>query len=195
MKTKLLFFVSSIILLINPAFAQKNLALNDFLNKMALEYKIPDHFIESDSTQDYWISRDCNIQWTYRLLSKDKKMNIAFSLMDYDKKAEDRAKRFFPNHESNNNYLAWIRNRADTTKYKVDYFPADFTHKTFNADAAGTYTLRQDNKFQNKYNHCKALFIYKKDRGHLELYYFYSDERKCKLKEFIKIASGMLRFK
>ena len=40
----------------------------------------------------------------------------------------------------------------------------------------------------------KVVFLFKKDRGHVEMTYFYTDKAKDKIEDYIKKTKGILKY-
>jgi len=80
---------------------------------------------------------------------------------------------FRPDFDRNKVYLDMIKAQMDA-KEKIIFFDT-IQLKSWNADVAALYTMAMENKYQEKYAKCKILYLYKRNRGDIALYYFYND--------------------
>jgi hypothetical protein len=132
---------------------------------------------------------------TYTIRNRDSSIAIGFSFIGMpDPNTLAMIKGSNPAYNPNNNYLITAKNTADTINHKLIFYSKEYSKAIFNADDAGEYVRVCPIPYSNRYLNRKIVFIFKKDRGHAEITYFYTERAKYRIDEYIKQTSSMLKF-
>jgi len=84
----------------------------------------------------------------------------------------------------------------DEIEKHVEYKSPDYAKKVFNANKVINYPISLHGEyFQEKYNHCNVLIVYKENAGYFSLYCFYNDKGYKEKKKYSKALDKMLKFK
>ncbi|GAA4309914.1 hypothetical protein [Compostibacter hankyongensis] len=173
-------------------------AFNIFKKDIHLDYKKPNGFEELDSTSHFMCGRNVWVNpFVYNLINHSKDIVIAVQMWSYKdlKQLEDDMSYYgIPVNSANANYLRDIEFLADTVHSQVIYYPPAYVKKKFNADDAGEYLLNCPYLYRKKYAHCQVVFLHKKKRGDLQLFYYYTDDAKEKIEKCIHKTAGMIRY-
>ncbi|HCN84230.1 MAG TPA: hypothetical protein DIT07_11515 [Sphingobacteriaceae bacterium] len=131
----------------------------------------------------------------YTITNKDSSVVIAFSFINLpDSNSLAMIRRFSPGWDPNKNYIKTAKNRADTLNHKLLFYEKDYSKRVLNADDAGEYVRACSLPYMNRYKNYRVIFLFKRDRGHIEITYFCTDTSKDKIGDYIKQTKGMLKY-
>lgn len=166
------------------------------LNKFNAEFVMPKDFFELDSGRrfpcgDYQITN----AMLYTVCNRDSSIRIAFSFIGGpSERILNRVRQRDPTFDAKKAHLNTIKAHADTVNHEVLFFNEQHLN-TFNADIGAMYTRNCTLPYEDKYPYHKIVFIYKHNRGHIEMTYFYTDKAKDHIMDVIDQTAGIVRFK
>jgi len=164
---------------------------------MNLKFEMPKHFTELDSGKRFPCG-DAKISSTmlYTITNKDSTIRIGFAVVEpiKPKNLEWTKKHFNPSFDDNKNYLLTAHILADTVHHQLIFYDKEYSKQKFNADDSGVYSRNCTLPFEGKYNNHKIVFMAKRNRGHVELSYFYTDVARDRIDKVIKNTAGMIKF-
>jgi len=167
------------------------------LKVMNLKFEIPKHFTELDSGKLFPCG-DAKILSTmfYTIINRDSTIRIGLAALEptKPKDLEWIKKHFNPNFDPNKNYLRTAYSHADTVHHQLVFYSKEYSKQKFNADDSGEYSRNCTLPFEGKYNNHKIVFMAKRNRGHVELSYFYTDAARDRIDKVIKNTAGMIKF-
>ena len=70
-------------------------------------------------------------------------------------------------------FMYAVSTTMDATEEYTFFTPSQLMH--YNIDAAGTYSIKVDIPDGGKYKKCKVIFMQKRKRGEVFIYFFYND--------------------
>lgn len=185
---------------------------DNYLIEMELAYKQPKGFrLLATPYYDTFICQQGNYAPSFAKVIINSDSSIAIGIVTYPmitktgKDAiEDRMNT--KGFDVNKNWENLIRNyrTLDTSMAPEHYYDPAFIAETSRADIAGEFVRHciqvginaGENRYRNDYKYYKTAFITKKDRGNMEIVYFYKEgTRPDGLDDFIVNNAEMLRYK
>lgn len=192
-----------------PVSAQHKYAVyfNKVLATQKLVYTPPSGFEEVEPYESFFLYSHSNDRdkylhpLHYRLISDKDNLLIGVESAYLNPKFDSNKvlNAVFPGQREDNNYLLWIRSKADTLHgNKVEYYSYKKSLRLYGADHAGTYTFELEIPYAGKFNRCRIVFMQKDGCANAEIYYFYNDRDKKTKRQMDKLAEEtykMIRFK
>lgn len=181
------------------------------LTSMKLTYKKPDGFKELDKSDTFKNYPKLKEMFSYMpncLRSIDGQF-LAFlpchctftpadsiGLQQYPGESFDYINRMFVYQLRAPIRVYYGKEQAEHWRKFVSYYPAEEAKSKFNADTVIRFTiaLQPEDYYKKKYKYIDALFIYKKRRGFINFYCFYTDKAKENLNYYWKKVEGTLYF-
>lgn len=196
-RSKIFFAVLLISLQPFKAFSQMDNVFGSELTKMRCTFKKSNGFVSSGYAPAFSPRPKLLVggfQQELTTESGDVRISITVYYNDSTRKSvrgeETYKKMFRPDFDRNKVYLSMIRAQIDPQQ-KIIFF--DTTQlKLWNADVGALYSMVMQNRYQEKYSKCKVLYLFKKNRGDVVMYYFYNDG--IVIDDYINATKQMFEF-
>ena len=170
--------------------------MNINMKMLDADFAMPTNFTELDSGRrfpcgDYKITSSM----TYTIVNKDSTVRIGFSVHGYpSEKSLQRYKKQYARLDPNTNYIRIAKNRADTIRHKLVIYEKALL-KPFNADGGGEYTRNCTLPYEDQYPYHRVIFIHIKNRGDVEITYFYKESAKDGIDEIVNKTAGLIEYR
>lgn len=176
------------------SFAQKtDRKLNGYAKVMDYSYKQPEGFFELDSGT-FVKTNICSLkiknkkEWhlmlngnfDYSIISKKKDVVVTFMIL--------------PGFNSWN-YYRTIQLYADTMNYPIIHYAPKQLKKTSDATKASLYVPNCPFLHKTQYPNLKIVILYKKGKGVIQLFYYYTDKAADRIDKCIRKTADMIQFK
>lgn len=161
----------------SAVYSQKNDFFIDNLNRMNGVFNVPDGYKLEDSNIEYtWCWDNKDEGGIFRTLSNaDGSILIGIIINCPNTEMINTARQYYPNWTIETDYINRFRNLADTINNSVRYYGASYVKDKLNADKAVEFSRPCTRSYKEKYTHNKIVLIGKKEVGHFQVDFLYTD--------------------